>query len=353
MTTIGIIGAGRAATLHAEAIRATPDTRLAGVAARSPDSPRAAALAEALRCRVLTVPQLLQVCDAAVVAAPPLTRAEILRELSASTKLKAVLIESPAATTLDAITELPAVFDEHQIAEHQIAEHQIRQIMSAAHLLHAAAVKRMLEVISTMNPHHLQMRLSLPTPARGASDQLAFGGGVLMDQTPGFWPVLLTALGSDAVSVSVPRFELNNAIDCAADVTIQGANDRQASAVLRWGASVAQASFEAADIQQVARVNIWPTPVVEINGIPDSLPDNQFRRANLGANPLIALGYVTQIENLVKVSCGQTKAWPDLSMASSALAISAAAALSIQRNGTEISISEIPANLSPSQILQA
>ncbi len=348
MTTIGIIGAGRAATLHAEAIRATPNTRLAGVAARSPDSPRAAALAEALRCRVLTVPQLLQVCDAAVVAAPPLTRVEILRELSASTKLKAVLIESPAATTLDAITELPAVFDEHQIAEHQT-----RQIMSATHLLHAAAVKRMLEVTATMNPHHLQMRLSLPTPARGASDQLAFGGGVLMDQTPGFWPVLLTALGSDAVSVSVPRFELNNAIDCAADVTIQGANGRQASAVLRWGASVAEASFEAADIQQVARVDIWPTPVVEINGIPDPLPDNQFCRASPAANPLAALGYVNQIMHLVEICSGRAQAQPDLSMASSALAISAAAALSIQRNGTEISISEIPANLSPSQILQA
>ncbi len=349
MTTIGIIGAGRAATLHAEAVRATRSAQLAGVAARSTNSPKAAALAKALDCRVMTVQQLVKTCDAIVVAAPPLAHVEILHEMkksasktqSASTTLKAVLIESPAATTLNAITEMSTT---------TAADHQV---MVAANLMHAAAVQRMLEVTAIMDPHHLHMRLSLPTPRRNIADSQAFGGGVLMDQTPGLWPVLLTALASDAVSVSAPRSTRDKGIDCAADVTIRAANGRRASAVLRWGASVAEASFEAADSQQVARVDIWPTPAVEINGVTEPLPDTQTRRSGPSTNPLGALGYVTQIENLVEVCCGRSQLWPDLGLASKALAISAAAALSIRRNGTEVNISETPADLSPSQILQA
>ncbi len=341
MTTIGIIGAGRAATLHAEAVRATRGAQLAGVAARSTDSPKAAALAEALDCRVMTVQQLVKTCDAIVVAAPPLAHVEILHEIkTASTTLKAVLVESPAATTLNAITEMSTTFADHQV-------------MVAANLMHAAAVQRMLEVTAIMDPHHLHMRLSLPIPRRNIADSQAFGGGVLMDQTPGLWPVLLTALASDAVSVSAPRSALDTGIDCAADVTIRAANGRRASAVLRWGASVAEASFEAADSQQVARVDIWPTPAVEINGVTELLPDTQTRRSGPSTNPLGALGYVTQIENLVEVCCGRSQLWPDLGLASKALAISAAAALSIRRKGAEVKISETPADLSPSQILQA
>jgi len=342
MTTIGIIGAGRAATLHAEAVRATRSAQLAGVAARSTDSPKAAALAEALDCRVMTVQQLVKTCDAIVVAAPPLAHVEILHEIkTASTTLKAVLVESPAATTLNAITEMSTT---------TAADHQV---MVAANLMHAAAVQRMLEVTAIMDPHHLHMRLSLPTPRRNIADSQALGGGVLMDQTPGLWPVLLTALASDAVSVSTPRSALDTGIDCAADVTIRAANGRRASAVLRWSASVAEASFEAADSQQVARVDIWPTPAVQINGVTELLPDTQTRRGGQSTNPLDALGYVTQIENLLEVCCGRSQPWPDLGLASKALAISAAAALSIRRNGAEVSISETPADLSPSQILQA
>ncbi|MCY4176352.1 MAG: Gfo/Idh/MocA family oxidoreductase [Acidimicrobiaceae bacterium] len=346
MITVGIVGAGRAATLHAEAVRAAGSARLAGVAARSSDSPRAAALAEALNSRVLTVGQLTEACDAVVVAAPPQARAEILCELAESPKLKAVMVESPAAATLDGVTQIQAAFSE-------------LPMVAAANLMHAPAVRRMLDATAAMDPHHLQMRLSLPTPAGGADDRRAFGGGVMMDQTPGFWPVLLTALGAGAESVEVQRFEIDDGIDHAVDLTIRAANGRRAAAALRWGASVAEASFEAADSRRVARVDVWPTPAVEINGVPESIPAGSSghgtgrRAAERTPNPLAALGYANQIDYLVQVASdsGRARPRPDLATASSALAISAAAALSIRRNGAETSLSETPSSLSPLEIL--
>ena len=148
------MGAGRAATLHAEAVRATRGVRLAGVASRSTDSPRAAALAGALDCSVLTIRELARACDVAVVATPPAARVEALAELASSRRLRAVLLESPAATTLDQVSALRSAFDD-------------RPIITGANLLHAPAMRRALDAIASMDPHHLELRLAVPTPTRG------------------------------------------------------------------------------------------------------------------------------------------------------------------------------------------
>ena len=331
MTSVGIVGAGRAATLRAEAVRAARDVRLAGVAARSTASPRAAALAGALDCPVLTVQELARACDMAVIATPPAARAEALAELAASRRLRAVLVESPAATTLDGIAELGAAFGG-------------RPVMAGVNLLHAPAVRRTLDAIAAMDPHHLELRLAVPDPARGPESGAAFGGGVTVDPAAGFWPMLIAAMGAAVQSVAAPRLEVVEGLDRAAEVVLRAANGRTARAALRWGARVAEASVEAADPVRVARVDVWPVPVAEIDGEPAGPP------ADAG-HPLAALGFVAQVERLARVARGEARPWPDLAVSASALTVATAAAMSAQRNGAGVNVSDVPRDLSPFEIL--
>ena len=342
MTSVGIVGAGRAATLHAESVRAARGVRLAGVAARSTASPRAVALSGALDCPVLTARELARACDVAVIATPPAARAEVLAELASSRRLRAVLVESPAATTIDGIADLGAAFGG-------------RPVMAAVNLLHAPAVRQMLDAMAAMDPHHLELRLAVPDPARGLDSGTAFGGGVTMDPAAGFWPVLVAAMGAAVRSVAAPRLEVSDGLDHAAELVLTAANGRTARAQLRWGARVAEAAVEAADPAHVARVDVWPVPIVEIDGAStgsaaDPAHTVASRRGGSGL-PLAALGFTAQIERLVRVGSGDAQPWPDLAVASSALTIAAAASLSARWNGAPVSVSDVPRDLSPFEIL--
>ena len=331
MTSVGIVGAGRAATLHAEAIRAARGVTLAGVSGLSPDSPRAAALAAALDCPALALSELSRACEAVVIATPPASRAEVLAELASSRRVRAVLVESPAATTVEGIARLGSVFAG-------------RPVMAAVNLLHAPDVRRMLEAAADMDPHHLELRLAVPDPARGPDAGRAFGGGVTVDPGAGFWPVVMAAMGTAVESVAASRFDVSDGLDHAAEVLLHAAGGRRARAELRWGAPVAEAAVEAADSAHVARVDIWPVPVVEVDGAPVGPPEGS-------THPLVALGFVAQIERLVRVSDGEAQPWPDLAAASSALTIAAAASLSARRGGRPVAVGEVPRDASPFEIL--
>ncbi|MYJ81112.1 MAG: hypothetical protein F4046_04735 [Acidimicrobiaceae bacterium] len=342
VTSVGIVGAGRAATLHAEAVRAARGVHLAGVAARSTASPGAAALAGALDCPVMTARELAGACDVAVIATPPAARAEALAELAPSRRLRAVLVESPAATTVDGIAELSAAFGG-------------RPVMAAVNLLHAPAVRRMLDAVTAMDPHHLELRLAVPDPDRGPSAGRAFGGGVTMDPAAGFWPVLVAAMGAAVRSVAAPRLDVVGGLDRAAGVVLRAVDGRTAQASLRWGAPVAEAAVEAADSAHVARVEVWPAPIVEIDGASTGSPADPAHtvasRRGGSAHPLAALGFTAQIERLVRVGSGDAQPWPDLAVASSALTIAAAASLSAKYNGIAVDVSDVPRDLSPFEIL--
>lgn len=331
MTAVGIVGAGRAATLHAEAVRAAPGVTLAGVSTLSPLSPRAAALAGAMDCRVLPLRELAAACDVAVIAAPPAACAAALAGLAPSGRLRAVLVESPPATTVDGIAELQSVFAD-------------RPIMASVNLLHAPAVRRVLETVATMDPHHLELRLAVPHPARGRGAGQAFGGGVTVDPGAGFWPVVMATLGDSVESVTTPRSSIAEGLDCTAEVLLQAAGGRRARADLRWSAGVAEASLEAADSARVARVDMWPAPAAEIDGAP-------VGPASGSGHPLAALGFVAQIERLARVGEGEARPWPDLAVASSALTVAAAASLSIRRGGIPVRVADAPRDTSPFEIL--
>ena len=332
MTSVGIVGAGRAATLHAEAVRAARGVSLAGVSALSPVSPRAAALAGALDCPVLTLAELSRACDVAVIATPPAFRSEALVELASSRRLRAVLVESPAATTLDGIAELASALED-------------RPVMAAVNLLHAPDVRRMLAAVAVMDPHHLELRLAVPDPERGPDGGRAFGGGVTVDPATAFWPVVMAATGAAVESVSAPRVEVVDGLDRAAEVVLRAAGGRRARADLRWGAQVAEAAVEAADSARVARVDVWPVPVAEVDGVAAGPPADS-------AHPLAALGFVAQIERLARAGNGEAQPWPDLAVASSALAIAAATALSARRGGTPVNVGDVPRDASPFEILR-
>ena len=333
MTSVGIVGAGRAATLHAEAVRAARGVTLAGVTASSPASPRAAALAGALDCSVLTLAELAGACDVAVIATAPGRRAKVLDGLASSGRLRAVMVESPAATTVHGVAELATLVED-------------LPIMASANLLHAPAVRRMLEAVAGMDPHHLELRMAVPDPARGPDAGRVFGGGVTVDPGAAFWPVVMAALGSAVESVAVPRSDIDDGLDRAAEVVLRSASGRRARARLSWGARVAEAALEAADSAHVARVDIWPAPVVEIDGAPVG--------ASAGSShPLVALGFVAQIERLARVAHGEARPWPDLGVASSALTVAAAASLSTRRGGVPVSVSDVPGDASPFDILRS
>ena len=303
------------------------------MSALSPVSPRAVALAGALDCPVLTLAELARASDVAVIATPPASRAEVLVELASSRRLRAVLVESPAATTVDGIATLGSA----------VAG---RPVMASVNLLHAPAVRRMLEAVAAMDPHHLELRLAVPDPARGPEAGGAFGGGVTVDPAAGFWPVVLAALGAAVESVAAPRFEVVDGVDRAAEVVIRAAGGRRARAELRWGAPVAEAAVEAADSAHVARVDVWPVPVAEVDGVPVGPPAGSM-------HPLAALGFVAQIERLARVCDGEAKPWPDLDVASSALTIAAAASLSARHGGMPVNVVDVPRGASPFEILGA
>ena len=324
---MGIVGAGRAATLHAEAVRAVRGARLAGISATSADSPRAKALAAALGCPVLSLAELAEACDVVVIATPPHTRAEPAAALAGSSRLRAVLVESPAATTLDGVARLGAALAP-------------LPVIAGVNLLHAPAVRLMLDAVASMDPHHLELRLAVPDPAR----RRHFGGGVSVDPAAGFWPVLLAAMSAPVEWVAAPQMDLITGLDHRALIRLAAADGRRAGANLRWGAPLAEAAFEAADATRVASVTIWPTPAAELDGKPAG------PRAE-APNPVAGLGFVAQIERLIRVGNAEARPWPDLSAASGALTVALAAALSRQRGGERVAASDVPRDRSPAEIL--
>ena len=327
VTSVGIVGAGRGATLHAETVRVSPGMELAGVSASSQGSPRAAALAGGLDCPVLALPELARACDLAVVATPPASCPEAVAHLAASPRVRAVLVESPVGITVESVDRLREALAP-------------RPVMVGANLLHAPAVRRLLEAIASMDPHHLVLRLAVPDPARPAAARPAFGGGVMMDPAAGFWPVLIAALGAEVVAVSTPSLRMRDGLEVEAEVVLMAADGRRARAQTRWGACIAEASVEAADNARVARVEIWPEPLVEIDGVPVQAPSTDV-------HPLSALGFLAQLDRLDRVGRGEAAPWPDLTVGSAALTVVVAAAMSACRGGDEVAIREVPRDLSP------
>ncbi|MEM8706351.1 MAG: hypothetical protein AAGE98_07835 [Actinomycetota bacterium] len=280
MTRIGIIGGGKGATLHADAVIHTRGVELTGVGGRPGTAGELAAVADAPD---LSLPELCAGADALIVAVPPPDVAGVLSaiddEIAGGAPVRAVLVEAP-------VGELPPVRV---------------PLALGANLLHAPVVRQGLREIAKMHePHHLQMRVRQPKPDWGAHGTPAFGGP-LHDPGLRLAPVLLSAAAETAVHVEVVDTE--HGVHAAIELE----SNRRCGLDVAWAAGSATIELEAADDGGVILLTLDPLPRLEIDG--RTIPAAEL-------HPLEALGFVGQVDRLAKTAAGAA-VWPDAAIGAS------------------------------------
>ncbi|MEO0494404.1 MAG: hypothetical protein AAF081_13430 [Actinomycetota bacterium] len=284
MTRIGIVGGGKGATLHADAIIHTRGADLIGVGGRAGTAGELAAVADAPD---LPLAELCDGAEALIVAVPPPEVAGVVSAIdehrAAGAGVKVVLVEAP-------IDELPSVDV---------------PVALAANLLHAPVVRQGLREIAKMRePHHLQMRIRQPRPTWGAHGTPAFGGP-LHDPGLRLAPVLLSAAAEAAVHVEVAD------TDDGAHAAIELESGRRCGLDVAWSEGSATIELEAADDGGVILLTLDPLPRLEIDG--RTIPAAEM-------HPLEALGFVGQIDRLATTAAGAA-VWPDAAIGASITAL--------------------------------
>jgi len=272
VTTIGIIGGGRAATLHADAALQMRRIDLIGVGGRPGSADR---LASDAGVSNLALPLLCE-ADLVVIAVPPSEVSDVAglvaNEILRGSPVRAVMIEPPLRSL--PVLSVPTVL--------------------AANLLHAPVVKQALRAIAAMQaPHHLQLRVRQPAPTWGAHGTPAFGGP-LHDPGIRLAPLLLAAAAETAVHVE--QVEIGGGVHAAIELE----SGRRVGLDVAWTEGPAQIELEVADDGGVILLTLDPFPRLEIDGRHIEPPD---------LHPLDALGFVGQLDRLSRTADGADP-WP-------------------------------------------
>ncbi len=277
MTKFAIVGASRGATLHADAILRTPGADLVGVGGR-PGS--AELLAEVAEVPDLSMAELVAHADVMVVAVPPAELAGVTQQLaSLRGELKAALIEMPII---------------HEISALPFAT------MTASNFLYAPLARRALSAITHLDaPHHVQIRITQPEPTWGAHGQPGFGGPAL-DPGGRLVTLLAVAAGEPIINATVTNRGTNPTTET---VTFGLASGREASIKSTWQPGAARTELEVADRSGVVSLAFDPLPTLAIDG---------HEVENVDDDPLVAMGFVPQIERIMQVANGRAKPWPDI-----------------------------------------
>ena len=294
MTRIGIVGGGRAATLHAEAALAAPGVDLVGVGGR-PGT--AGPLAEAARVPDLSLDDLAARAEGLVIAVAADAAEDVVDRLPRDLPL---LVESPVRLT----------------AAHPTA-------MTAANLLHATTVKQGLRAIADLGEaHHLALR--------GRAIRREHANDLFAEPFAGAWPVMLMAAAGAAVSISATR----RGHQATADVTISDGRSMRAS--LEWVesgvdgyTSAAFTELEAASATGVVNIGLWPLPTLELDGRPVAAADN---------HPLVALGFIEQMRRFAAVCDGRSEPWPPLGVGIGVTSLTRAAERSVAEGGAPVAV---------------
>lgn len=295
MTTLGIIGGGRAATVHAESVRALPGVRLIGIGRRQPG--RGSGAAEALGCAELSVAETIERADMLVVAVPPVEVAGVLAQIPLEQPL---IVESPLG--VDSASD-PG---------------DRPKAMLGANLLHAPVVRRGLAAINDLGELlHLLLRSTAPRAAWHGPD----GGrnGVSLDLGGRLLPVLLAAAARPVLEVSA-GLDYRHGAAVRAELDLRTADGPLLRAELQWDSGPASANLEAASAGGAVSLDLWPLPVLEVDGA-------EVVSAHR-CQALHALGFVSQLRRLAAVAADRAEPWPDLAGGVGALRIIEAAALS-------------------------
>ena len=272
MTTVGIIGGGKAATLHADAALQMHGIELIGVGGR-PGT--AAQLAADAGVSDLPLPDLCA-ADAVIIAVPPAevsgVAGLVANEVVGGAPLRAVMIEPP----LRSLPEMPVA------------------TVLAANLLHAPVVKQALRAIGAMQaPHHLQLRVRQPAPTWGAHGTPAFGGPL---HDPGIRLASLLLAAAAETAVYAERVEIEGGVHAAIELE----SGRRAGLDVAWVEGSSRIELEAADDGGVILLTLDPLPRLEVDGRPIDPPD---------LHPLEALGFVGQLDRLGRTANGAAP-WP-------------------------------------------
>ena len=295
MTTLAIIGGGKAATVHAESSRAVAGVKLIGIGGRSLGRAREAA--EALGCEELTVTEMIRRADMLIVAVPPADIGGVLAQIPPD---RALIVESP-------------------VGVNSASDPGNRpNAMLGANLLHAPIARQGLAAINDLgDPHHLVLRANALRPSWHTAG--AARSGVTLDLGGRLLPVLLAAAAQTVIEVSA-RLNLQGGVDTGAELDLRISDGPLVRAELHWDGGPTTANLEAASSSAVVSLELWPFPVLEVDGTKIASAESQ--------EPLHALGFVSQLRRLAAVAANQAAAWPQLSSGFGALRIIEAARLS-------------------------
>lgn len=238
-------------------------------------------LATAAEVPELGLDDLAARSDALVVAVPPASIPDVIRAIAG--KVQALLVEAPVPMDLPD-PGCPA--------------------MIGANFLHAPVVHGALRTIAGMeSPHHLVLRSTQPAPTWGSHRTPAFGGAGL-DPGGRLAPLLFAATGEAVESAHAQITEGPvPGVEEGASFTLVLPSGRTARLESVWAPGSARAELEVASDRGVALLSLFPEPVLEVNGT---------AVATEPCHPLVALGFITQLERLGRVVEGSAAAWLDL-----------------------------------------
>ena len=314
MTSISIIGTGRAAGFHAAASLLADHVELEGIVGRHLG--RGAELANQAGVPELTLEQALSRSEAVVVAVPPADAPAVLTSIA--DRVSAVLVETPSGTSGPDL---------------DLGDDLVRPpTMIAANLLHAPVTRRALREIAAMSePHHFVLRHRGPKPDWGDHGSPSFGGGAILDPGCRILPLLLAALAAPVVAVSGELIADSKRIDISASLELQTDVDhhRDVSVDIRWNDDAPTTALEVASSDAVVQLELAPPPSLEVNG--------ESVYSGSSDNPYLELGFIDQITRLGSIARGDASPWPDFALASGLIDIATAAAFSSSHQGIGVS----------------
>ncbi len=314
MTSISIIGTGRAAAFHAAAALLAEHVELEGVVGRHLG--KASELAAQAEVPELTLEQALGKSEAVVVAVPPADTPSVLAAVAG--RVSAVLVETPSGSSTPDLDAL--------------ADTALPPTMAAANLLHAPITRRALQEIASMDsPFHFALRSHGPRPDWGDHGTPRFGGGAVIDPGCRIMPLLLAALGAPVVSVCAELPADSERIDVRASLELRTDNllHRDITVDITWGDDSPSTSLEVASDDTVVQLELAPPPTLEVNGETVMIADSD--------DPYTELGFKAQIERLGAMARGDAAPWPDFSLAPGLIDIATAAAFSSSHQGISVS----------------
>jgi predicted dehydrogenase len=327
--TLALAGGGPLCTLHALAA-AEAEVEVVALSAH-PDDPAAKAVAADLHVPLVAPGALADAATAVVVTAPLADRVAMAGV--AATGDARVLVEAPLAPTL---ADADALLVE-------VAGHDVRY---GENLLWAPAVRAALAAIAGIGQiTYLEARALRPRPPEEHLPDATPPGGALLEVGVHPLALVLAAVGEAVVEVRGELHALPGAsLDEAGVAHLTMASGATARVEASWRTTELVWDLQAASADGVVRLELFPEPVLEVDGEPVALP---AAPRGSPSSPLVELGYADQIRALV----GAEASPATLDLGRRVLEVVCAAYRSAGRGGASEALPfEGPRGLTPHQL---